>query len=468
MAPEATDPYKLWCFDGTSQSNGLALFGSDTYPGGWFYFWQDMDDFTGVTLANVDRWGIEAGHSSNAKNVVNMWMDVMRYMDGYYMTGGTSGDKITMADIAATDRASAYGIVERSFDVYFCTGTIQMGNGATTTYFEADSEVIVFRDTPGALSISSGLYDLSAQGSGCNFIINSCVLRANGTGDTTRFVMDFSDTAPTVSITNNTIRRASTITYASGQTNTGNAYDDCGVITPAGADIRNSSIINYEGTADTGAIYYNETSDPDGELDGCSITKGVASTHAIEFGASIPSSITLRDIDFSGYNATNGQTDSTLYFADTSGTITVNIIGGSGTVSYKSAGATINIVQNPVASTIKTLDVTTGLPIQNVRVLLSVADGTNYPYQDTVTITRSGTTATVSHTAHGLATNDKVEINGADQNEYTGVKQITVIDANSYSFTVVGTPTTPATGTVTSTFLILEGLTDVNGEITAS
>ena len=97
-----------------------------------------------------------------------------------------------------------------------------------------------------------------------------------------------------------------------------------------------------------------------------------------------------------------------------------------------------------------------------------MADGTNYPYQASVTITRSGTTATVSHTSHGLSTNDKVEIEGASPNDYNGVKQITVVDANSYTYTVTDGITTPATGTITSTFLILEGLTDVNGEITGT
>lgn len=468
MGTEATNPYTLWCSDGTTQSNGLALFGSDTYPGGWFYYWQDMDDFTGPTLANVEEWGIEAGHDASSKNVINMWMDVLRYMDGYSFTGGTSGDKVTIFDLATTDKTSAYGITQESFETFFCTGTIQAGSGATTTFFEIDGEVVIFLDTPGALTIASGLYEISAVGTGCDCTIKNSVLRANGTGATTRFNLDFSSTDPTVTVFDNLIKRAGTILYATGQTNTGNTYDDCGQITPAGADIRNSIVKNYEGTTDTGAVVYNETVDPDGEFDGSSFTKGTAATHAIEFGTSIPSSITLRNIDFSGYNAADGQTDSTLYFADTAGTITVNIIGGSGTVTYKSAGATINIVQNPVTATITVLDVSTSLPIQNARVIVGASDATgDLGFEDSVTITRVSTTATVAHTGHPYVVGNKVNIVGdaTTENEYTGAKTITAVTANTYDFTVVGTPTTPASGTITSTGLVLEGLTDINGQI---
>jgi len=68
----------------------------------------------------------------------------------------------------------------------------------------------------------------------------------------------------------------------------------------------------------------------------------------------------------------------------------------------------------------------------------------------TVTITRSSQTATVAHTTHGKATGDYVTISGAVQPEYNGTWRITVTTANAYTFTVVGTPTTPATGTITS------------------
>jgi hypothetical protein len=92
----------------------------------------------------VRRWGVEAGHATNAKNVTNTWMDVIRYLDGYPMVGGTSGDKVRLADIAAVDITSAYGVCTNVNDVFFATGTLQLGTGATTHYFEASGEVLYF------------------------------------------------------------------------------------------------------------------------------------------------------------------------------------------------------------------------------------------------------------------------------------------------------------------------------------
>jgi len=464
MQLEAINPYELWVYDGTSQSTGLALFGSDTYPGGWFYFWQDMDNFVGVTLANIQRWGIEAGHGSSAKNVVNMWMDVLRYMDGYSFTGGTSGDKVTFLSLSSTDSLSAYGIVQNSFDVFFCTGIIQIGSGATTTFFESDGDVIIFRDMPGGLSISAGLYEINAQGSGCNCVIKNDVIRANGVGATTRFNLNFSDINFTLTFINNLIQRAGTVIFASGQSPTSNVFDDCGQITHAGADMTGCTIKNYEGISDTSALLYNVNADPDGKMDLMNFIKGTASTHAIEFGVNVPNAMTLRNIDFSGYNALDGQTDSTLYFADTAGTITVNLIGCTGNLTYKSAGATIVLVSDPVTVTITVKDLDTNVAIENARVFLEVTSGVNFPYQASVSITGTGTTATVSHTGHGLSTGDRIVIRGANEDVYNGQYEITVNNTDSYTYTTSQTiATSPATGTITSTFLILSALTNASG-----
>jgi hypothetical protein len=56
-----------------------------------------------------------------------------------------------------------------------------------------------------------------------------------------------------------------------------------------------------------------------------------------------------------------------------------------------------------------------------------------------------------------------VVIRGATQDEYNGVYTITVTNANEYTYTVSGTPATPATGTPTSTAVILSGTTDASG-----
>lgn len=74
--------------------------------------------------------------------------------------------------------------------------------------------------------------------------------------------------------------------------------------------------------------------------------------------------------------------------------------------------------------------------------------------QAVVSITRSGSTATVTHIAHGYSTGMPAVIAGANETEYntagSSPTTITVIDPDTYTYTVSGTPASPATGTITS------------------
>jgi hypothetical protein len=63
-------------------------------------------------------------------------------------------------------------------------------------------------------------------------------------------------------------------------------------------------------------------------------------------------------------------------------------------------------------------------------------------------LTRSAGTATATSSAHGFSTGDQINIRGADQAAYNGDFIITVVDANSFTYPVSGSPTTPATGTI--------------------
>lgn len=68
-------------------------------------------------------------------------------------------------------------------------------------------------------------------------------------------------------------------------------------------------------------------------------------------------------------------------------------------------------------------------------------------------ITRTSTTATVTTAAaHGFTTGDYVTIAGATQTDYNGEFSITVTAATTFTYTVANSPTTPATGTITTTY----------------
>jgi hypothetical protein len=87
------------------------------------------------------------------------------------------------------------------------------------------------------------------------------------------------------------------------------------------------------------------------------------------------------------------------------------------------------------------------------------------PFQKSTTITRSGTTATAACTAHGLIDGKQALIQGADQQAYNGVVTISVVDADHFTYTVSGSPATPATGTIVTTGVVIWGATNGSGVI---
>jgi hypothetical protein len=246
-------------------------------------------------------------------------------------------------------------------------------------------------------------------------------------------------------------------------------WNGCDQITVNGGKLNGSKVLASIVAADDSAIVWNVATDPDGYLDGLTVSEGANAHHAIEFGTSSPTSMTIRGLNVgSDFAATNGQNNSTFYIARTSGTVTISCVGCSGNMTYKSAGADVTIVQDPV--TVKaTVTNASGVAIENALVFIAAKDGTGpFPFEDSVTISNSGTTATVTHTAHGMASNDYVFIDGASLAANNGVFQITKINDNSYSYTMASTPGSSPTGTITSTFVALYGLTDSNGEKSTS
>lgn len=85
--------------------------------------------------------------------------------------------------------------------------------------------------------------------------------------------------------------------------------------------------------------------------------------------------------------------------------------------------------------------------------LITVLDAVlvdGYNTVNVTSITRSGTTATVTTAAaHGFKTNDSALIAGAAQTDYNIEAVVSVVNGTQFTYTVAGSPTTPATGTIT-------------------
>ncbi len=121
---------------------------------------------------------------------------------------------------------------------------------------------------------------------------------------------------------------------------------------------------------------------------------------------------------------------------------------------------------------IPTLTITTqlvdGTPVSGAQVLVTTNTGATLPYQASVTISNSGTTATVTHNSHGLSTGDKVLIKGASLTENLGVFTIIKTGTNTYTYTMGSSPGSSPTGTIVSTYVFIYGTTDGSGLISVT
>lgn len=168
-----------------------------------------------------------------------------------------------------------------------------------------------------------------------------------------------------------------TTTFSSAQSCTDSTWEGSGQITSAGATLNGSTVTGYTGAANTSAIVHNVAGDPDGEMDDMSFGMGATATHAVEFGLTSPTSITLRGCNFTGYDSTDNTNGSVFHIKRTTGTVTLNLVGCStdGAFSYRSDGATVSIVIDPVTTLITVIDAVTKTALQNVRVLIEADTG---------------------------------------------------------------------------------------------
>jgi hypothetical protein len=419
-------------------------------------------------------------------------VDIMRYLivannNGCAadMLGGTSGDPGTWEEIATADRqigdAQAHGLVRQlaagSFGVQ---GPLRFGNatGTSASWFEDSNVSVVFEDR----GFRTDLYKIFITDNGTGtttFRLHGSALIAP-TGVGAEFDAD-TDTDVTDVVLDNGCRLAgftNGVGLQSGHTVTDSVITGCGQVRANGATMNGSSVLQSVVTANNSSLEWDVNTDPDGLLDDMTFdkTSGVAH-HAIEFGTAIASGVsyTLNGCDFgTDFSATeDGSTgDETFHFLDTTGSITLSLVGCSGNFGYRSEGVAVSIVVAPVVTSV-TVEEADGTMIENARVILETADdggGSGFPYADaTSTLTASGTTATLTAAGvHGLATDDYVIVRGANDEHFNRVAQITVTSTTIFTYTVSALAGASAGGTPVFSYAPIHGLTNASGVITSS
>lgn len=463
----ASDGFKVRLTDGSGNWTEWTMAGSDTWRGEWKCFILDCNNTSDVTatsgtlsLTDIDIIGFTCDSQNiSYRNVDNMWNDLVQFGEGLQATG-TAFD---LGDIAAVDQTQAnqYGILQSTSGVFFCQGKLEIGDGSTQTTYSSSGEVLVFVDPTsagvggGAVgSVNANLYQILAQGnsSNCTFSHTGGVISAAGT---VNYVLDLDDTGwNSITFTGNTISKASQATFWADSTNcvvTGNTFDSCGPVKPNGCKFENNTLNNTTAATSTGALEVLNAAT-------VSAAKNLTfNTYASKYAVYIPASVT-GSITFDNWKFDGSGTD--VYWAGTGGTLTISKNNGSNPTTYSSAGGTVSFVGASVSVQVASQE-GDGTAVGSVEVYLEAANGTGpFPYLDTVTIANSGTTATVTHTAHGMATGDKVRIRGASHWENNGTFTITVTNTTTYTYTMSSAPGSSPTGTITSTFVALSGTTN--------
>jgi hypothetical protein len=339
--------------------------------------------------------GIGSGFTTTLKavgGVSNVFTDIVRYgINGIRVSDGTTSDRGNFEEVAAEDALTtdgrALGICRRlAAGLYGLQGPVFFSAVGADSWFEEKNVTVVFEDR-GLLTSRYG-FTFSDDGSNeTNFFLGTKV----GTGTSATGEDGVNLVAPpgvgAFFLANNT-PRTNVFIYGSifnGFTGglhlrTGQELIDClvagsGTVFANGATCVNTSILGSTVGANDSALQWNIATDPNSHLHGTSFSKGTNAHHAIEFGTNSPLTMTLTDVNFSGFSASNNVNDSAMHIRRTTGTVTINIIGGSGTPSYRTDGATVDIIQNPVTLTVTVRDVNTNAVIEGARVYVEAAAG---------------------------------------------------------------------------------------------
>lgn len=454
----------------------------DNYPqtGGYLPYWVEVDAGTDTgtpDFSNADEFGVTVDMGNISANLHNVLIDQTRHSTRAVAT--LDGTAVDTDDILTSDQANFFGCMVELGGKKMCYSNFQVGSATATTVTENDGS-ITWPDSSWLGSASTWLgIDVDLQNASTDIDWQGMVFESSDpAGATARPDFLVTGTSGVLDVSGATFAGQRAIDFNSQVTAVGCVFNFCGAVdlTVAGsngADITGSTIKNSTVAADASALVWNVNADPDGELDDTTHEKGATAHHAIELGTTSPLTMTFRGLTSTGFNASDSQNDSFFSVLRTSGTVTINVIGGTGNFSYKSAGATVNVVIDPVTTLFNVKD-ETGANLQNARVLCEAGNGAgDLPFEETVTITSSGTTASVSHTAHGLSAGDKVTIRFAAENPYNGVFSISNVTTNAYDYTMGSTASSPATiasgkAAITSTGVVVEGLTNASGQVSAS
>tara|TARA_R110000772_G_scaffold17946_3_gene49863 strand:+ start:20506 stop:22317 length:1812 start_codon:yes stop_codon:yes gene_type:complete len=446
---------------------GWYMDGSDTYPyGGWINYVVDPETNAGATQTqgtpsgvwntvgigyNLPVNGISKGNSATV-DIIRYGRGESRITDGDLGNGYATFNGLALVNDNAT--TGRWGLFQDQGGSYLFKGLMSLGLAGTSVDFRDSNIVINIDDT---IAVTSDFNRIEVHNTGSNIEWDSVNITSLGTTSKGNFEMI--DNCP-VSLTTCVFTDMGTFSFLTGATGTTTSFIRCDQIIPSGATF---TLCDFVESINASAIL---TRDLD-KIESCNFI-GDGTGHAVELtDLGIGSMTWDNTFDTTTYATINGSTgNETIYVNVATGTLTINVPAGATTPTIRTAGAVVTVVVNPVTIQITVKDVSTGVAISGARVKVEVANGDNFPYQDSVTISSSLNVASVAHTTHGLSDGDFVTIKGAVETPYLGCYAISGVTTNAYDYTLTESTTSPATGTITATFAYFNTLTNGSGIVT--
>jgi hypothetical protein len=454
---------------------GGSNFGRNPY-GGWENFAVDsaqtQDGTVGSPTSTEQYFGIAHKILTAISKGNPFGVDVVRYgrCEARFANGDLTNGYCTFAGFAAANDAvgARWGLIQAIPGGYLWKGLITIGYSTAADFRDSNVSLLI-DDTR---KVSSAFNKIEIRQSGTR--VDWTNVKIESLGTVARGIFTVVDNAD-INFDACQFIGMDTFTLLANSEILNSTFRGCNAITMSGAGkLNGSSVIEPTIAADASAVVWNLATDPDGYLDNMTFEVGSNAHHAINLGASAPLTTTFRGMTTSGFNASNGQNDSTFYLSDRGSdqTWTINVVGGSGNFSYKKAraGDTVNMVIDPVTATVTVKDGIAKTAVEGAAVTLKASGSGPYPYNLSISnlVQTGGTATATTASAHGLTTGDKVWIKGASPNDYNRIKTVTVTGTTTFTYPINSGASSPATGTITCTMVFIDELTGPTGIVTDS
>jgi hypothetical protein len=331
--------------------------GSDFEPnplGGWYCYALDPavgspDDTVGTNSAPFSCFGLAVNCTAQARGYPFAVNAIRVGRCTLEITNGQSGSYGTFSGMESFDTSTnqRYGLFQNILGAYRWQGLMSLGLTGTSVDFRDGNVAINVANTP---NVTSSFNKIEIHNSSSNVEWSNVVMTSPGVNNTiaptaSRGDFEVVDNA-TVAFTGCSFTDMGTFGFNDGTNSnvlTDTTFRRCNLVTTGGATLTGCTIDDTNDS--TKAVIVSSPANA-AKISNSTFTSG-GTGHGLEIGGTA-SNITLTGLDFEGYDTDNPGTaaNKAIYVNIASGSMTINISGGSGvTASHhvRTAGCTVTI-----------------------------------------------------------------------------------------------------------------------------